>query len=173
MNNLVRIVAVLFANAVVVGCTSSVAPEVHLVPSGYEGPLIVCYNQPAQPALPHSGDSLVYDFRSSNVLRTSSPLRTGSGSFDSFQYYYVDAAGHRSRIRKVDNWEALRRRPPEEACLIVTAGLVGKEFVSEFLSSSRHFDRNEARSLRLTDSLMQGDTVSGSMSGRQPAKMPR
>lgn len=71
------------------------------MPAGYQGPLLVLYNQAGYPSLPRSGDALVFDFRLSNVLRTSNELVTGSGPVSAFQYYYVEPTDQRARIRKV------------------------------------------------------------------------
>ena len=117
------------------------------------------YNQPSYPMLPRSGDSLVFDFRPSYVLRTSSPLVTGSGFVESFRYYYVDAAGHRTRIRKVIDEDALRQRPPDEACVLFTATEVHETGVSELITSARNARYNSDQQRQVTDSLMRGQSV--------------
>jgi hypothetical protein len=118
------------------------------------------YNQPGYPVLPRSGDSLVFDFRSSYILRTSSPLVTGSGFVDSFRYYYVDSTGRRTRIRKVIDDDALRQRPLDEACILFTATEVHETGVSELLTDARNVRYNSNQQHRATDSLMKGQSVS-------------
>lgn len=142
------------------GCTPDRLPEVHLVPTDYEGPLLVLYSRAGYPPLPRSGDSLVFDFRPGYVLRTSSPLVAGSGYVEAFQYYYVDAAGRRTRIRQIDDYAALRQRSPDEPCLVSASGLVGEDYISELVTSARNAKRLGSWKTRLTDSLMRGDTVS-------------
>jgi hypothetical protein len=145
------------------GCTPDRPPEVHLLPTGYEGPLIVFYGQTGYPPLPRSGDSLIFDFRPGYILRTSSPLVTGSGYVESFQYYYANAAGHLSRIRQIDNYAVLQQLPPDEPCLISASGIVGEDYTSELVTSARNAKRMGSWKTRLTDSLMRGDTVSTSL----------
>jgi hypothetical protein len=162
-----RWLTLLLVIGIIGSCSPNRPPEVHLVPAGYQGPLLVLYNQAGYPSLSRSGDSLVFDFRLSNVLRTSSALVTGSGPVSAFQYYYVGPTGQRARIRKVADWPELQQYPPDEPCLVITAGSVyASGAVSEFVTSARNFDRNEKLSDRLTDSLVHGDTVSA------PYKMP-
>jgi hypothetical protein len=145
------------------GCGPSVAPEVYLVPAQYEGVLLVQYGQMGYPALPRSGDSLVFDFRPGRLLRTSSPLVTGAAATAAFQYYYVDASGHRTRIRKVEDRAALRQRPATEPCLVVNAGQVSQNLVCKFLTSAQNFERNDSLSTWLFDSLLAKDTVSAEL----------
>jgi len=145
------------------GCGPGVAPEVYLVPARYEGALFVQYGQAGYPALPRSGDSLVFDFRPGRLLRTSSPLVTGAAAADAFQYYYVDASGHRTRIRKVEDWDALRQCPPTEPCLVVSAGQISQNLVSKFLTSAQNFERNDSLSTQLFDSLLASDTLSAGL----------
>jgi hypothetical protein len=142
------------------GCGPSVAPAVYLIPAYYEGVLFVQYSQPGYPPLPKSGDSLVFDFRAGRLLRTSSPLVTGSGPSDSFQYYYVNAQGQRTRIRKVEDWQALRQRPPTEPCLVVSAGQISQNLETKFLTSAKNFKRNDSLGTQLFDQLLVKDTVS-------------
>jgi hypothetical protein len=151
--------------ALLTACGSDIAPEVHLIPAQYQGPLVVLYSQPGYPPLPRLSDSLLFDFRPGNVLRTSSPLVTGSVAFEAVQYYYVEKGGRRRRIRKVDDWPALRQQPPSEPCLLVTAGRVSDNMTSEFLTSARNFDYNSARSNHLFDSLATQDIVSAPLIG--------
>ena len=142
------------------GCGPSVAPAVYLVPAHYEGVLLVQYSQPGYPLLPKSGDSLVFDFRAGPLLRTSSPLVTGSGPVDYSRYYYVDAVGHRTRIRKVEDAQALRQRPPAEPCLVENAGQISQNLVSKFVTSAQNFARNDSLGARLFDGLLVADTAS-------------
>lgn len=161
MRKSLLLLAALLTSGALTGCSPNRPPEVHLVPTDYQGPLLVLYSQAGYPSLPRSGDSLVFDFRLSNVLRTSSELATGSGPVSAFQYYYVGPTGQRAHIRKVADWPELQQCPPDEPCLIITAGSVyASGAVSEFVTSARNFDRNEKLSDRLTDSLVHGDTVS-------------
>ena len=146
-----------------VGCKPSLAPEVYLIPARYEGTLIVCYSQAGYPALPRSGDSLVFDFRPGQVLRTSTPLRTGAGAADAFQYYYVDADGHRIHIRKVEDWAALRRRPATEPCLVESAGQVSQHLVSKFLTSAQNYRNNDSLGAQQDASLLVTDNVSAKL----------
>lgn len=153
------LLVLLLAGTILPGCESDRAPEVHLVPVGYEGPLIMLYNQPGYPVLPRSGDSLVFDFRPSYVLRTSSPLVAGSGFAESFRYYYVDDTGRRIRIRKVVDEGDLRQRLPDEACVLFTATEVHETGVSELITSARKARYNSDLQRQATDSLMIGESV--------------
>jgi hypothetical protein len=145
------------------GCGPSVAPEVYLIPAQYEGALVVQYGQAGYPALPRSGDSLVFDFRPGPVLRTSSPLVTGAGPVDAFRYYYVDAAGHRVPLRQVEDLAALRQRPAAEPCLVENASQISQNLVSKFVTSARNFARNDSLATRLLDGLLVANTDSAKL----------
>lgn len=142
------------------GCEPRRAPEVYLLPAHYEGALFVQYGQLGYPPLPQSGDSLVLDFRGGRLLRTSSPLITGTGPTNAFHYYYVDASGRRTRIRKVEDRAALYQYPPAEPCLVVSAGRISQNLVSQFVTSAQNFKRNDSASTQQFDDLLVKDTVS-------------
>jgi hypothetical protein len=142
------------------GCGPSLAPEVYLIPAHYEGALFVQYGQLGYPPLPRRGDSLVLDFRGGRLLRTSSPLMMGTGPANALNYYYVDASGHRTRIRKVEDWAALNQRPPTEPCLVVSAARISQNLVSQFVTSAQNFERNDSASAQEFDDLLVKDTVS-------------
>jgi hypothetical protein len=146
-----------------VGCGPRRAPEVYLIPPHYEGALFVQYSQLGYPPLPRSGDSLVLDFRGGRLLRTSSPLITGTGPTNAFRYYYVDASGYRTCIRKVEDRAALHQRPPTELCLVVNAGRVSQNLVSQFVTSAQNFERNDSASIQQFDELLVQDTVSAGL----------
>lgn len=139
-------------------CRQDVAPEVHLLPAGYEGPLIVLYEQPGRPNLPRSGDSIVFDFRQNPIIYTREPLITGLGASNAFQYYYVSANGRRSRINKVEDWQQLQQRPPAKPYLVISAGDVYETGISELVTSARNFSCNAARQQWLADSLLGNGT---------------
>jgi hypothetical protein len=142
------------------GCGPRSAPEVYLIPAHYEGALFVQYSQLGYPPLPRNGDSLVLDFRGARLLRTGSPLITGTGPTNAFHYYYVDASGRRTRIRKVEDRAALHQCPPAEPCLVVSAGRTSQNLVSQFVTSAQYFERNDSASTQQFDDLLVQDTVS-------------
>ena len=68
MKKSVLLLAALLTGGAITSCSPNRLPEVHLVPADYQGPLLVLYDKAGYPALPRSGDSPVFDFRSCNVV---------------------------------------------------------------------------------------------------------
>jgi len=89
-------------------------PEVHLIPAGFEGPVIIIFNDPNGAPMRREGRARRYDIPVSGVLRTQFGPSSGFGRPD---YEYVDSAGHRTAI--VPGTPCVDSLPgdPVQACL--------------------------------------------------------
>ncbi|HEX3159917.1 MAG TPA: hypothetical protein VHQ45_15470, partial [Gemmatimonadaceae bacterium] len=70
-------------------------PAVHLVPSGYEGPVVIIYGDSGGAPERREGKTRVYDIPPGGVLRTRFAADPGWSAPD---YFYVDAGGRRTPI---------------------------------------------------------------------------
>ena len=73
--------------------------EIHLIPAGYEGPVVVIFGDSAGSAERREGRARVYEIPASGVLRTHFAANDGVYSSNTHHYFYVDAAGRRTPIR--------------------------------------------------------------------------
>jgi hypothetical protein len=69
--------------------------EVHLIPSGYRGPVIVIFNDSAGAAKEYENRARLYRIPPSGILRTQFGPNDGWRRAD---YYYLDVHGYRTRI---------------------------------------------------------------------------
>ncbi|GAC1654437.1 MAG: hypothetical protein NVS4B3_18420 [Gemmatimonadaceae bacterium] len=70
-------------------------PEVHLLPAGFRGPVVIIYGQPNGDPPRREGRVRLYIIPPSGVLRTQAAPNRG---WSKPSYFYVDAAGRRSPI---------------------------------------------------------------------------
>jgi uncharacterized protein DUF6843 len=71
--------------------------EIHLIPAGYEGPILIIFDDPAGVPERHERGKRVYAIPSNGVLRTRFGPNPGWGRPD---YYYVDPAGRRTPVQR-------------------------------------------------------------------------
>ena len=90
------------------------APEIHLLPSGFTGPVVILFEQSdgAPPLM--DGPARVYQIPASGVLRTQ--FRDNPG-WSSPKYYYRDASGRRTSIVAGAPCEDSLAADPVQACL--------------------------------------------------------
>jgi len=84
------------------GCDLTAGSDVHLLPEGFTGPVVLVFDDPTGIAPQHDTEgSVVYDIPSNGVLR----LRSGvpPGGVYKKRFYYVDAAGSRTEIPYHEN----------------------------------------------------------------------
>jgi hypothetical protein len=72
--------------------------EIHLIPAGYEGPVVVVFGDSTGAAERREGGARVYEIPASGVLRTRFPANDGVHGADTRRYFYVDASGGRTPI---------------------------------------------------------------------------
>jgi uncharacterized protein DUF6843 len=68
-------------------------PEIHLIPAGYEGPVLIIFDDPAGVRERRERATRVYEIPSNGVLRTRFGPNPGWSRPD---YYYVDPTGRRT-----------------------------------------------------------------------------
>lgn len=81
-----------------VGCSGNKAVRVYLIPKGYEGPLLLIEDPTSQDTLNVIGDTCIFDFRKSIILKYKEKFIEGTYSLSQFKYYYVDSAGNKTAI---------------------------------------------------------------------------
>lgn len=79
-------------------CNEVGVVKIFLVPKGYEGPLIIIEDLKQKDITLINGDTLVFDFRKSNVLKLKNIFIEGSNSISNLKYYYVDSLNKRTSI---------------------------------------------------------------------------
>lgn len=90
------------------------APELHLIREGFEGPVLIIFNDPDGEPREYEGKSRVYEIPPSGVLRTQFPPNDG---WSRPVYMYVDEQGNRTRIVTGAPCEDLSG-DPVQACLM-------------------------------------------------------
>jgi hypothetical protein len=70
-------------------------PELHLIPDGFEGPVLIVFNDPNGTQPEYEGKSRLYEIPPSGVLRTQFPPNDGWGRPI---YAYVDDQGKHTQI---------------------------------------------------------------------------
>jgi hypothetical protein len=70
-------------------------PELHLIPEGFEGPVLIAFNDPDGTQPKYDGKSRLYEIPPSGVLRTQFPPNDG---WSRPVYAYVDEQGNRTPI---------------------------------------------------------------------------
>lgn len=154
----------LLMGALISGCQMA-EPEVHLIPLGFEGPVIVIFNDPAGAPVRHEGRARLYQIPASGVFRTQFAPNEGWGLPS---YQYVDSAGHRTPIvAGAPCTDSLPGDPPQ-ACMDVVrlnmAGVPSPTYSAYVVSHRANRDQMYDRGARLADSVLFG----GSVYGRPP-----
>jgi hypothetical protein len=96
--------------------------EIHLVPAGYEGPVVIIHGDSAGAPERRERRARVYEIPPSGVLRTRFAQNLGWGAPD---FYYVDGGGRRTPIRWDARCEDSLPGGPVQVCLmpeIIVAG---------------------------------------------------
>ena len=89
-------------------------PEVHLLPAGFTGPVVILFDQANGTPPRREGRARVYEIPASGILRTQ--FRENDG-WSSPRYYYVDSAGQRSPVVAGAPCDSSLAGDPVEACL--------------------------------------------------------
>lgn len=75
-------------------CTNIVEGEIHLIPKGYEGPVIIVFDQQNGVPEKYENGSRVYEIPNDGVLRTQfKPQEEGYIPMEKLKYYYYDSNG--------------------------------------------------------------------------------
>ena len=98
-------------------------PEIHLIPAGYEGPVVIVYGDPAGAPMRREGRARVYEIPADGVLRTRFPANPG---WERPSYFYVDAAGRRTAITRGTPCNDSLAGDPVQACLMPNMYVMGQ-----------------------------------------------
>ena len=75
-------------------CTNDVEGEIHLIPKGYEGPVIIAFDEQNGMPEKYENGSRVYEIPNDGVLRTQfKPQKEGYIPMENLKYYYYDSNG--------------------------------------------------------------------------------
>jgi len=80
------------------GCNINNDVRVYLVPQNYQGPLLLIEDPNAKDSIKISGDTILFDFRKSIVLKMRGKFIEGSYSLTNLKYYYIDSLGNKTEI---------------------------------------------------------------------------
>lgn len=139
--------------------------ELNLIPAGFEGPVIIIFNDPNGAPPRWEGSARRYDIPASGVFRTQFGPNEGWGRPD---YEYVDANGHRNAI--VPGTPCVDSLPgdPVQACLDAVRmngnGVPSPPYDAYVVSHRANRKQMYDRGARLVDSILFG----GSLNGRSP-----
>jgi hypothetical protein len=94
-------------------------PEVHLIPAGFQGPVLIIYNDSSGSPRRYEGKARRYDIPPTGILRSQFGPNDGWGRPD---YEYVDSTGRRTAIVPGTPCDDTLPGDPVQACLM---GLLG------------------------------------------------
>ncbi|MCP3103694.1 hypothetical protein LZ198_32910 [Myxococcus sp. K15C18031901] len=77
-------------------CSSRAAPEVHLLPAGYVGPVVILFDVPE--GQPVDARDRTYRIGPDGLLAVSAPENPGWQTEKELRFYYVNPDGSRERI---------------------------------------------------------------------------
>lgn len=137
-------------------------PEVHLIPAGFEGPVIIIFNDPNGAAMRREGRARRYDIPPSGILRSQFAPNTGWGRPN---YEYVDSVGHRTAIVPGTPCVDSLAGDPVQACLDAIRmngnGAPSPQYDAYVVSHRANRKQMYDRGARLVDSVLFGGTSWG------------
>lgn len=92
-----KLLIALFGLLIMTSCTNEQV-RIHLIKEGYQGALVFIEDPESINQLEVKGDTLIFDFTKSNILRINGKFIEGSSSVSNTKYYYVNGQGKRSEI---------------------------------------------------------------------------
>lgn len=116
--SLVLAVVILLPRAWLVGAVyvwDRAEHEVHLLPEGFRGPVVIIFDQPAGAPEERDGRARLYRVPPNGVLRTQLPFNDGWSAPD---YFFLDRSGRRSPIVRGAPCEDSLPGDPVQACLM-------------------------------------------------------
>lgn len=82
--------------------TAQTEPEIHLIPFGYRGPVVIMYDMPNGDSIEYENGKRVLRIPVNGLLRTQFKQVTGWYEPGSIKYYYLDSTGKRTELSCVD-----------------------------------------------------------------------
>jgi hypothetical protein len=79
-------------------CISNSTYKVYLIPDGYEGPLLIMEGVDSVENVNTVGDTSIFDFRKSVVLKFKGKFIEGSNSLSHIKYFYVNKDNVRQEV---------------------------------------------------------------------------
>lgn len=104
-------------------------PELHLIPQGVEGPVLIVFNDPDGEPAEYEGESRVYEIPKSGVLRTQFSPNEG---WRNPVYMYVDEQGQRTSIVTGAPCEDSLPGDSVQACLMSRAFMLDGQPIPDY-----------------------------------------
>jgi len=98
MKTVRRMALLLVVSMTMPACGQTIEPEIHLLPAGFEGPVLIIFNQAEGAAPKYEGEARVYEIPASGVLWTQFSDQSGWSPRGYPKFYYVASDGSRTRI---------------------------------------------------------------------------
>lgn len=134
-----------------IGCEPNYSVSIYLIPEGYEGPISIIEDQNSKSELVRRGDTTVFDFRNSLVLRFKGKFIQGSTTLENLQYYYVKADGSRERLNFALNISS--NLDSSKSYVYLQHSRITGESLTDLISSPKNFLKNFKSMEKLFDSL--------------------
>ena len=131
-------------------------PEVHLLPPGFIGPVVIMLDDSSAREPERESGARLFRIPVSGVTRSRLPVNRGWGRPD---YFYLDSAGHRSRIVGGLPCDDSLPGDPVEACLMGhtnLGGLPDRAYEAYLVGSRADRIRWRWRDERFVDSVVYG-----------------
>jgi hypothetical protein len=147
---MMRILILLVGLTMIVSCSDEKV-RIHLIPEGYQGALVFIEDQNSTQQLEVKGDSLIFDFTKSNILRINGEFIEGSTSLSNIKYYYVDDSGSRSDIPIALGWYT--KKDSSTIYLHLKHTQLNKGSKCDLICSPKMFNKYLHEQMELCDSL--------------------
>lgn len=121
MAKLLKITGLLVVLFLYTSCSRQGEDSIRLIPEGFEGPVMIIYNQSDGASIEYEGDKRLYRIPSDGVLRTQFKPNYGH---QIHEFYYINREGKRTPIPFVDPW-SWSKLDASEGVLICFAEEVG------------------------------------------------
>jgi len=101
MKRTTSLLILIIASIGVLSCNyESAEPEIHLIPEGYMGPVLIIFDDSNADFLPYEGDARVYKIPEDGVLRTKSSQNEGTVAAEKIQFFYLSDDKSRIKLKK-------------------------------------------------------------------------
>jgi len=104
MKTVRRMALLLVVSMTMPACGQTIEPEIHLLPAGFEGPVLIIFNQAEGAAPKYEEEARVYEIPASGVLWTQFSDQSGWVPKGYPKFYHVSADGSRTKIERT-RWE--------------------------------------------------------------------
>jgi hypothetical protein len=134
------------------GCNNTQKTVLYLVPKDYQGPLLMIEDTLAKDILQVKGDTTIFDFRKSNILRINAKFVEGSHSLSNLKYYYIDSIGQKLEIPiALGN---LTKKDSNKVYVFLKHSQIREGSQCDLITSLKDFPYNFQKQGQLCDSLL-------------------